>query len=759
MAASNDDLLISISTDLTAVKRQLKQLTTDIGTTTSGIQKQFDGMGKAIDQSMTPVQKRINDMMGIASTGAKPLKEWKGALADAASGLEKTGHAAGATSTSMQAMLHSIRSVGEQLALGVSPAQALTGQLSHLSYVASQPGGIGAALKGVGDMATGLVTKFPEVAAAVGAVGLAFAAYELMSVNGVKTLDEILKTHEANILRLGDAYDEVAGKRKKYASDTALTVNQLNKQGAQDAADLLSKQALDILGKVDANLVSFDSGGRFAAFAEPIKKLMEELRNGTPDIKAFRNSINEIANANPGLDARRQEILGFSQAAADTAAQMPDLARSVSDVTDTVNAFALQLASVDSKPLQKDLQDLFDKASEGKQPIDDILNSLAALEQANPNFSGIIAGFAGILKAAADTAAALDALGSKYFANQGTPTNGRQKLPVGILPDTVDVVPTHANKEDLGAGYDKAAAKEARKHKFHAPAKTADDQFANDIKSIQDRTAALNEEFNALGLTYEAQTKRKTALELEQTALKQVREEARKKGDVDWQNAQLTPAQIKEIDDVSAAYARQADALKKAQEMQALQRDVLKGAFDDLRSALESGQLSWKTFADIATHALDKIIDKIENDLIDSIMQANNAGGGGSIFGSLLGLLTGSGGSSSFGTPGGFAQMLGIPGYANGTSNHPGGLAIVGERGPELLNLPRGSQVMPRVPSINAAGGSSQTNNITFAPVIDARGAQKGAGDEIQAALKAFQKDFTMNTVKAIRAAKVRGMI
>ena len=34
-----------------------------------------------------------------------------------------------------------------------------------------------------------------------------------------------------------------------------------------------------------------------------------------------------------------------------------------------------------------------------------------------------------------------------------------------------------------------------------------------------------------------------------------------------------------------------------------------------------------------------------------------------------------------------------IPSYATGTSNHPGGMALVGERGPELVNLPRGSSV------------------------------------------------------------------
>lgn len=34
-----------------------------------------------------------------------------------------------------------------------------------------------------------------------------------------------------------------------------------------------------------------------------------------------------------------------------------------------------------------------------------------------------------------------------------------------------------------------------------------------------------------------------------------------------------------------------------------------------------------------------------------------------------------------------------IPKYASGTNFHPGGLAMVGERGPELVNLPRGSKV------------------------------------------------------------------
>jgi hypothetical protein len=39
--------------------------------------------------------------------------------------------------------------------------------------------------------------------------------------------------------------------------------------------------------------------------------------------------------------------------------------------------------------------------------------------------------------------------------------------------------------------------------------------------------------------------------------------------------------------------------------------------------------------------------------------------------------------------------LANIPKFADGTNFAPGGLALVGERGPELVNLPRGSQVIP----------------------------------------------------------------
>ncbi len=50
--------------------------------------------------------------------------------------------------------------------------------------------------------------------------------------------------------------------------------------------------------------------------------------------------------------------------------------------------------------------------------------------------------------------------------------------------------------------------------------------------------------------------------------------------------------------------------------------------------------------------------------------------------------------------------------FASGTMSAPGGLAWVGERGPELVNLPRGAQVFPADQSARMAGGASVVNNI-----------------------------------------------
>jgi len=64
----------------------------------------------------------------------------------------------------------------------------------------------------------------------------------------------------------------------------------------------------------------------------------------------------------------------------------------------------------------------------------------------------------------------------------------------------------------------------------------------------------------------------------------------------------------------------------------------------------------------------------------------------------------------------GFTQAMRdakVPGFASGVTNFSGGWAVVGEQGPELVNLPKGSDVIPngKTTDILSSQGGGQTNN------------------------------------------------
>lgn len=128
--------------------------------------------------------------------------------------------------------------------------------------------------------------------------------------------------------------------------------------------------------------------------------------------------------------------------------------------------------------------------------------------------------------------------------------------------------------------------------------------------------------------------------------------------------------------------------------------------------AQDSAELAKTTFAEAA------------ESISQSISNLGNAFRGGGILDILSGVL---GIATQFGKVGLFGKSVqtnllkSIPAYANGTRFHRGGLALVGEEGPELLNLPRGSQVYP-----NGTGPGSNTSvqivpSPYFEVVVDGR--------------------------------------
>lgn len=65
--------------------------------------------------------------------------------------------------------------------------------------------------------------------------------------------------------------------------------------------------------------------------------------------------------------------------------------------------------------------------------------------------------------------------------------------------------------------------------------------------------------------------------------------------------------------------------------------------------------------------------------------------------------------------------FFGLPGFASGTDYAPGGMALVGEQGPELVNLPRGSQVKTAGATRQALGAGVTIQNLNVYNNIDAQ--------------------------------------
>ncbi|MDR9781587.1 phage tail length tape measure family protein [Rhizobium redzepovicii] len=99
---------------------------------------------------------------------------------------------------------------------------------------------------------------------------------------------------------------------------------------------------------------------------------------------------------------------------------------------------------------------------------------------------------------------------------------------------------------------------------------------------------------------------------------------------------------------------------------------------------------------------LGKIGSALSSTSFPAAPSASGGGGGGGLF-SWLGSLLGGGGQFAKAQAGLLKPGL----FADGTNYAPGGLAVVGERGPELVNLPQGSQVFNTNRSAQMMGGSN----------------------------------------------------
>jgi hypothetical protein len=249
-----------------------------------------------------------------------------------------------------------------------------------------------------------------------------------------------------------------------------------------------------------------------------------------------------------------------------------------------------------------------------------------------------------------------------------------------------------------------------------APPSTAAD-YDRAVKQIEKHTAAMEADAATVGESAFEQEEYRVQLLLSNAAVEQ--------------GLPLTA----KLNDEIAGLAERAAKAKQALESNQFALQKLNSAGQQLGSAL-------------STAFADAIVDgKALNDVMKSLITTLEKAALNSLVMSFF--TPGAGGAAS---P--FASIL-RGGFQRGTDFAPGGLALVGERGPELVNLPRGSQVIPNDVMRNGGMGSV-TAPVTF--MIDNRGASVEAVAKMAQVMQEMQATLPLKIVSTIQQAR-RGRV
>lgn len=293
----------------------------------------------------------------------------------------------------------------------------------------------------------------------------------------------------------------------------------------------------------------------------------------------------------------------------------------------------------------------------------------------------------------------------------------------GVLMDAAAAAKSAAGVDYVGAAYDfvgnmaeKAAGKvrglanaidltDATKAKGRH-GKTDAEKFSDIVNGAERSIASLQAERDAIGLSEIATARLKYETQL--------LNEAKQK------NIDLSPTQRATLMGLANDMAALEVATAKAKDQLAFSKDLFKGFLGDLEQGLKNGEGFWKSFGNAALNALNKVIDKLLNDMIDALFQVNDAAGGGSssgILGSVFKLF-GFAKGGAFATNDNNVQRFAKGGdftnsivsrstpfrFANGTA-----LGEMGEAGPEgilpLKRLGNGDLGVSAVMPVNQNGG------------------------------------------------------
>jgi hypothetical protein len=239
-----------------------------------------------------------------------------------------------------------------------------------------------------------------------------------------------------------------------------------------------------------------------------------------------------------------------------------------------------------------------------------------------------------------------------------------------------------------------------------------DDKVDNAINSLRKHTEQTEADTKAIGLgegalaKFRAEAQETAAVQAnggketadQAAAFKQLQEQAGAAADAlakakvnsqisfGRQTALLTPEDVQIANQLKGIYGDNIPAALNSSEAAAIRwNNQIKSVGDSIQNDLSEPLADFTLGTKSASDAFSAFATSFARDLIKMGEQALI----------IKPLLSGIGGLFGFGTASSAPATSPFPGFAQGTPSAPGGIALVGEEGPELVNLPRGAAVYP----------------------------------------------------------------
>ena len=674
-------------------QNELKKLTKAV----DSLRKEMD----ALKNANGPLAAGMGALEGAARKSGKGLDEASKAIRNHRQGVQQAG---------MQ-----LNDFATSVSTGASPLQAFNQQIGQLGYAMSMMGGVAGRI--------GAFLAGPWGALVIGAaMAISFFVEKLMAGEKAAAQLEIASSAlSSGQSALGDMFDMTSGKIKSNTLETRLNtlakIENLKVTAAEQKAALtsLNKQiqrtgalntVTDKLGLIATGFYS-EGLGSAGGFFPGLTGGMNEIDKNRSDLVKFSTDVEKaMANAQKGVAGADKEVENLFRSL-----DKLDLRGTRRSKTEIRQALISGISGMSLEALIPKLEQSVNQGSVAagllKPEREKKPKAVSETDKLRAAQKAIVAEFeAGNLTLAefeTKLVAVTDAFGDAknpaedYLKQFKEANDNVEKFKKSTNDLTNKSLPDYISKlRDLEAQYENIQKSEKM---------TSDLQigFMNAIK------ATATGPIDILIKKYEALHTGMTQFEQDQLAAKGVLD--------------ALSAETGEAAGVGADVAR--EAIVRLQK--AMENAKFREKNQELRDSFESiGNSVSDSFKGMITGAMSfkESMRGIIGAVIDQLWKLF-------VVQKIVGIVSSAlGGTSSMpgnmGDAGDALKLIKVPGFAGGTMSAPGGMALVGERGPELVNLPRGSQVIPNHKLGRGGGGSNISVN------VDARGSNDPAAVRAQ---------------------------